>query len=136
MEAPTGTLRFYYKDIKQEIVHMLLLLKYGVLKKWVIIMDRKQDSNAASTPWTFSQGSFLYQEFRRRFEETAWKRRRIETSLVIVMFMLRVMTYVVSYKLFWNWCFAICMSRGLMQRVCCLTLSSFFVLYKLCRCDH
>ena len=25
MEAPTGTLLFYYKDIKQEIVHTLLL---------------------------------------------------------------------------------------------------------------
>ena len=28
----------------------LLLEEYGVSKKWVIIMDRKQDSNAASTP--------------------------------------------------------------------------------------
>jgi len=43
LEAPTGTLRFYYKDIKQEIVHTLLLEEYGVSKKWVIIMDRRQD---------------------------------------------------------------------------------------------
>ena len=43
------TLLFYYKDIKQEIVHTLLLKEYGVLKKWVITMDSKQDSNAAST---------------------------------------------------------------------------------------
>ena len=42
MEAPTGTLLFYYKDIKQEIVHKLLLEEYGVSKKWVIMMDKKQ----------------------------------------------------------------------------------------------
>jgi len=33
----------------------------------------------------------------------AWKRRRINISLVDVMFMLRVMKYVVLYKLFWNY---------------------------------
>ena len=44
LEAPTGTLLFYYKDIKQEIVHMLLLEEYCVSKKFVIIMDRRQDS--------------------------------------------------------------------------------------------
>jgi len=43
LEAPTGTLIFYYKDIKQEIVHTLLLEEYGVSKKCVIIMDRRQD---------------------------------------------------------------------------------------------
>jgi len=43
LEAPTGTLLLNYKDIKQEIVHMLLLEEYGVSKKWVIIMDRRQD---------------------------------------------------------------------------------------------
>jgi len=46
LEAPTGTLYFYCKDIKQEIVHTLLLKECGVSKKWVIIMDRRQDSNA------------------------------------------------------------------------------------------
>jgi len=50
LETPTGTLLFYYKDIKQEIVHTLLLEKYGVSKKWVIIMDRRQDLNVTSTP--------------------------------------------------------------------------------------
>ena len=50
LEAPTGTLLFYYKDIKQEIVHTLLLEEYGVSKKWVIMKDKKQDSNTASTP--------------------------------------------------------------------------------------
>jgi len=50
LEAPTGTLAFYYKDIKQEIVYTLLLEKSGVSKKWVIIMDRKQDLNVTSTP--------------------------------------------------------------------------------------
>jgi len=33
LEAPTGTLLFYYNDIKQEIVHTLLLEEYGVSKK-------------------------------------------------------------------------------------------------------
>ena len=45
LEAPTGTLLFNFKDIKQEIVHTLLLEEYGLSKKWVIIMDRRQDSN-------------------------------------------------------------------------------------------
>ena len=39
-----------YKDIKEEIVHTLLLEEYSVSKKWVIIMDRRQDLNATSTP--------------------------------------------------------------------------------------
>jgi len=43
LEAPTETLLFYYKDIKQEIVHTLLLEEYSVSKKWVIIMDTRQD---------------------------------------------------------------------------------------------
>ena len=50
LEAPTGTLLFYYKDIKQEIVHTLLLEEYGVSKMWVIIMERRQDLNMTSTP--------------------------------------------------------------------------------------
>ena len=33
LDAPTGTLLFYYKDIKQEIVHTILLEEYGVSKK-------------------------------------------------------------------------------------------------------
>jgi len=48
-EAPTRTLHFYYKDIEQEIVHTLSLEEYGVSKKWVIIMDKRQDKTAAST---------------------------------------------------------------------------------------
>jgi len=49
LEAPTGTLFFYYKDNKQEIVHTLLLEEYGVSKKRVIIMDRRLDLNVTST---------------------------------------------------------------------------------------
>ena len=49
LEVPTGTLLFYYKDIKQEIVHKLLLDEYGVSKRWVIIMHKRQDKTAAST---------------------------------------------------------------------------------------
>jgi len=48
LEAPTGTFLFYYKDIQQEIVHTLLLEEYGVSKKWVIIMKRRQESKATS----------------------------------------------------------------------------------------
>ena len=50
LEASTDTLIFYYKDIKQEIVHTLMLEEYGVSKKWVVIMDRRQDLNVTSTP--------------------------------------------------------------------------------------
>jgi len=46
LKAPTGTLLCYYKDIKQEIVHTLLLKEYLVSKKWVIIMDKRQDKTA------------------------------------------------------------------------------------------
>jgi len=53
--------------------------------------------------WTFGSGSLLCQKFRRRHEEMARKRRKMETSLVIMIFLLHVLTYVVSYKLFWNW---------------------------------
>ena len=70
------TFIFNYKDIEQEIVHTLLMEEYGVSKTWVIIMDKRQDKNAASTPTeirTFGSGSLLCQEFRRRREETAWK---------------------------------------------------------------
>ena len=50
LEALIEKLLFYYKDIKQEIVHTLLLEEYGVSKKRVIIMDRRQDLNVTSTP--------------------------------------------------------------------------------------
>jgi len=42
-QAPTGTLLSYYSDIQQEIVHELLLEEFDASKKWVIIMDRRQD---------------------------------------------------------------------------------------------
>jgi len=90
LDAPTRTLLFYYKEIKQEIVHTLLLEEYGVLKKWVEM-------------WTIGSGPLLCQRIRRRREETACKRRRKEISLVFVIVILHVLTYVVSNKLFWNW---------------------------------
>ena len=73
-------------------------------KKWGIIMGRRQGSNvsfiSSKKMWTFGSGLLLCQRFRRRCEETAWKRRRIETGLVIVIVMSHVFTHVVSYKLF------------------------------------
>jgi len=92
LQAPTGTLLGCCKDVKQEIVHTLLLKKYGVSKKCITIMDRRQDSNVASTPAATSGPSalFICQESRRSHEETAWKRGGIEASLAIAMAMLRV----------------------------------------------
>ena len=61
-EAPTGTLLFCYKDMKQEIVHTLMLEKNDVSAKWVIIMDRRQDSNvtltSAGTSWPSVQDHY------------------------------------------------------------------------------
>jgi len=100
LEAPTGTLLFGDKNIKQEIVHTLLLEEYDVSKNWVIIMDMRQDDFDSSR----KNGGLitLNQRFRRRRGETAWKRRRIETSMLIVIVTLRVLTYVFSYKLSWT----------------------------------
>jgi len=75
LEAPTGTLHFYYKDIKQEIVHTLLLEEYGVLNKWVIIMDRRQDSDATSTSTGKSGPSSQDRDCVRALGRGAKKRR-------------------------------------------------------------
>jgi len=74
-----------------------------VSKKWAIIMDKRQDKNVASTQAETS-GPLAQQwhGLRRRREEIAWNRRRIQTHQVVVMFLLSVMTYVASYELFWN----------------------------------
>ena len=75
LEAPTGTLFFYYKDIKQEIVHTLLFEEYGVSKKWVIIMDRKQDLNVTSTQARKSGPSAQDRDCARGFGGGTKKRR-------------------------------------------------------------
>jgi len=78
----------------------------------------------------------MCQEFTRRCKETAWKWKRIKTRLVIVMSILRVLTYVVSYELYWNWIGVVrfqCISRGLIrQRVCHLTLSPLLFFFWPC----
>jgi len=109
LKALTGTFFFNLKknvkDIEQEIMHALLMEEYGVSKTWVIIMDKRQDTSAASTPAktrTLGSGSLLCQEFMKRREEKVWKLRSLRTGLVVVIFMLRVMKCVVSYKLFLN----------------------------------
>jgi len=58
LDAPAGTWLFWYTDIKQEIVHTLLLEEYGVSWKWVLIMDKKQDSKAALTQWPSAQDRY------------------------------------------------------------------------------
>ena len=60
----------------------------------------ERDFDSSTKKWTFGSGSLLCQRFWRRREETACKRKRIEISLVFVTIMLRVLTYVVSNKLF------------------------------------
>ena len=62
----------------------------------------KRDFDSSRKKWTFGSGLLLCQRFWRRREETARKRKRIETSLVFVTIMLHVLTYVVSNKLFWH----------------------------------
>ena len=74
LEAPTGKLLFYYEDIKQEIVHTLLLEEYGVSKKWVIIMDKRQDLNQTSTPAGKSGPSAQDRYCARGFGRRAKKR--------------------------------------------------------------
>jgi len=81
LESPTGTLLFYYKDIKQEVVHTLLLEEYGVSKKWVIIMDRRQDLNVTSTPAGKSGPSAQDRYCARGFGGSAKKRRANEKEL-------------------------------------------------------
>jgi len=78
LEAPTGTLLLNHKDIKQEIVHTLLLEEYGVSKKWVIIMDRRQDLNVTSTPAGKGGPSAQDRYCARGFGGRAKKRRANE----------------------------------------------------------
>jgi len=75
LEAPTGILLFYYKDIKQEIVHTLLLEEYGVSKKWVIIMDKRQDKTSASTQ-AETGGSLAQDQYCARGSGGGAKKRR------------------------------------------------------------
>ena len=76
------------------------------------------------------------QNFKRWREETTWKRKKIETSLVVVFSNLRYVCWHAFFRMncFGNelmtiWCCAICILRGLSwQRVCCLILSSLLFL--------
>jgi len=102
LEAPTGTILLYYKDIKQEIVHTLLLEEYCFGYLHAQETGFKCDFDSSTKKWTFGSGPSLCQRFWRRREETACKRKRMEISLVFVTIMLQVLTYIVSNKLFWN----------------------------------
>jgi len=74
-----GTVLFYYKDIKQEIVHTLLLEEYGLSKKWVIVMCRRQD--LTSTPAGKSGPSAQDRYCAKGFGGGAKKRRAHEKEL-------------------------------------------------------
>ena len=67
MEAPTGTSLFNHKDIKQEMVHTSLFETYGVSEKWIIIMDRMQDSNATTIPAETSGPSARDRSYAMKF---------------------------------------------------------------------
>ena len=66
---------FYYKDIKQKIVYTLLLEESGVSKKWLILMYKRQDSNATLTPAGKSGPSAQDRYCARGLGEGANKRR-------------------------------------------------------------
>ena len=85
LEAPTGTLLFYYKHIKQDVVYTLLLEEHvcrrSAYSSWTggrtqmrLRLQQKQ------VDLRLRPSSLLREEFRGGLEETAWKRRRIETS--------------------------------------------------------
>jgi len=118
LEAPTGTLLFYYKDIKQDIVHTSLLEEYGVSRKISNHHGQEARQNcgfdSSRNKWIVGSWSLLCQGLRRRRKESACKRRWIKTSLVVLMLLLRVMTYAVFNKLFWNW---ICVVRFVSHEV-------------------
>jgi len=60
-------------------VHTLLLEEYGVSKKWVIIKDKKQDSNTASTPSEASGPSAQDRYVARKFQEE-FRENGVETE--------------------------------------------------------
>jgi len=67
LEAPTGMSLFHHEDIKQEMVHTSLFERYGVSEKWIIIIDRMQDSNATSIPAETSGPSARDRYYAMRF---------------------------------------------------------------------
>jgi len=76
-----------------------------VSKKWVIIEEvgnhHRQEAgqncgfDSSRNKWIVGSRWLLCQGLRRRREEMAWKWKRIKKSLVVVMLLLRVMTYIV-----------------------------------------
>ena len=105
LEAPTGTLLFYYKDSKQGLSKDCAYVIVGGI--WCVEevgnhhgQETGQNCgfDSSKNKWIVGSGSLLRQGLRRRSEETAWKWRRIKTSLVVVMLLLRAMTYVFFYK--------------------------------------
>jgi len=104
LEAPTGTFLFYYKDIKQEIVHTLLLEKYGV-KEVGDHHGQETGLNVTSTSAGKSRPSAQDRYCARGFGGRAKKRRANEKEKIRLVYMtiiLHVLTYVVSNRLFWN----------------------------------
>jgi len=64
--------------MKQEIVHTLLLEEYGTSKKWVIIMDRRQDLTWLRLQQEKSGSSAQDRYYARGFGGRAKKRRANE----------------------------------------------------------
>jgi len=122
LEAPTGTLFFYYKDIKQEIVHTLQLEEYSVSKKWVIIMDMRQDLNVTSTPAGNSGPSA---------QDRYCARGGIEMVLCDGIDMVGIEMVGIEMVLCDMYLKRFDRTKGLLFKTFVIT-----VWYKLCRCDH
>ena len=75
--------REYYKEIKQEIVHTSLSEEYDLSKKWMIIMDRRQDLNSASTPAETNGPSAHDHSYARSLRGGSKKRRNNETRFLM-----------------------------------------------------
>jgi len=87
-------------------VHTLLLEEYGASKKWVIIMDKRQDKTAASTQagkvdrlLRIVTMPGAQEEAQRNGVETETNKDKSSSCDVAL---LRVMTYIVFYELFLN----------------------------------
>ena len=103
LEAPTGTFLWQRYEARHCALVTVIWFVEEVGDHHGKETGLKYDFDSIRKKWTFGSGSLLCQRVRRRRDETAWKRRRIQTSLVIVIITLHVLTYVISYKKNWIW---------------------------------
>jgi len=92
LEAPTGTFLWQRYEARHCALVTVIWFVEEVGDHHGKETGLKCDFDSIRKKWTFGSGSLLCQRFWRRCKETAWKRGKIETSLVIVMFILRVLS--------------------------------------------